>query len=133
MDVCWLWMDLVLDYAVPFVNDVLRQKDYWFWKSGFAIIVLAGTDIDGRFICATASHSGSTNDVKVWEDTSLYQFLEIERGLPEPFFISDEAFTYMSQFLSPWQGRGLDGYKDSFNYWLSHSRQCVEQAFGMLT
>lgn len=30
-------------------------------------------------------------------------------------------------------GRGLDVYKDSFNYWLSHSRQAVERAFGMLT
>ncbi len=30
-------------------------------------------------------------------------------------------------------GRGLDIYKDSFNYWLSHSRQAVEHSFGMLT
>jgi len=30
-------------------------------------------------------------------------------------------------------GRGLDRYKDCFNYWLSHSRQVVERAFGMLT
>ncbi len=30
-------------------------------------------------------------------------------------------------------GHGLDIYKDSFNYWLSHSHQAVEHAFGMLT
>jgi hypothetical protein len=30
-------------------------------------------------------------------------------------------------------GRGLDIYKDSFNYWLSHSWQAVEHALGMLT
>jgi hypothetical protein len=35
--------------------------------------------------------------------------------------------------LSPWPGRGIDRYRDSFNYWLSHSRQCVERSFGMLT
>jgi len=29
-------------------------------------------------------------------------------------------------------GRGLDRYKDSFNYWLSHSRQTIEHAFGIL-
>jgi hypothetical protein len=29
--------------------------------------------------------------------------------------------------------RGLDRYKDSFTYWLSHSRQTIEQAFGILT
>jgi len=27
----------------------------------------------------------------------------------------------------------LDIYKDSFSYWLSHSCQAVEPAFGMLT
>ena len=30
-------------------------------------------------------------------------------------------------------GRGIDRYKDAFNYWLSHSRQAVERSFGMLT
>jgi len=30
-------------------------------------------------------------------------------------------------------GQGLDRFKDSFNYWLSHSWQCVEHSFGMLT
>jgi hypothetical protein len=39
----------------------------------------------------------------------------------------------LKQFLSPWPGRGLDRYKDSFNYWLSHCTQCVEHGFGMLT
>ncbi len=33
-------------------------------------------------------------------------------------------------FLS---GRGLDRFKDSFNYWLSHSHQTIEHAFGILT
>jgi len=38
----------------------------------------------------------------------------------------------MAQFLSPWPSCGSDCYKDSFNYGLSHSCQCVKQAFGML-
>ena len=29
-------------------------------------------------------------------------------------------------------GRGLGEWRDSFNFWLSHSRQAVERAFGML-
>jgi hypothetical protein len=49
------------------------------------------------------------------------------------FFIGDKAFTNTFQFCSPWSGRGLDEYKDSFNFWLSHSRQCVRHAFGILT
>jgi len=35
----------------PFKNDVERRKDYRFRKSGFAVIVLAGSDVHGRFIC----------------------------------------------------------------------------------
>jgi hypothetical protein len=33
---------------------------------------------------------------------------------------------------SPWPGRSLGIYKDSYNYWLSHSRQAIDRAFGML-
>jgi DDE superfamily endonuclease len=35
--------------------------------------------------------------------------------------------------LSPYPGRGLGKWKDSFNFWLSHSRQSIERAFGILT
>lgn len=135
MDGCVLAVDgFGVTVRCPFKNDVERRKDYRFRKGGFAIIVLAGCDIDGRFISATASHSGSTNDIIAWQDSQLRYFLEEERGLPSKyFFIGDEAFTNTQQFLSPWPGRGLDRYKDSFNYWLSHSRQCVERSFGMLT
>ncbi len=43
------------------------------------------------------------------------------------FFLctSPSSFTY--------SGRGFDRVKDSFNYWLSHSRQAVERAYGMVT
>jgi len=135
MDGCVLALDgLGVIVRCPFKDDVERQRDYRFRKGGFAIIVLAGCDVDGRFICATARHSGSTNDIVAWNDSELRYFLEVTQGLPSKyFFIGDEAFTNTQQFLSPWPGRGLDRYKDSFNYWLSHSRQCVERGFGMLT
>ena len=135
MDGCVLAVDgFGVTVRCPFKDDVERQKDYRFRKGGFAIIVLAGCDVNGRFICATARHSGSTNDIVAWQDSKLCYFLEVEKGLPSKyFFIGDEAFTNTQQFLSPWPGRGLDSYRDSFNYWLSHSRQCVERSFGMLT
>jgi hypothetical protein len=145
----------------PYKKEVKSQKDYRFQKGGFAIIAIAGCDVDGRFISAQADHSGSTNDIIAWHNSKLCKWLEVEGGLPPKyFFIGDEAFTNTMQFLSPWpgrlltfrfffglkfvsnyvlhllfpfQGRGLDRYKDSFNYWLSHSRQAVERAFGMLT
>jgi hypothetical protein len=135
MDGCVLALDgFGILVHCPFKDDVERQRDYRFRKGGFAIIVLAGCDVDGRFICAMARHSGSTNDVVALNDSDLCYFLEVTQGLPSKyFFIGDEAFTNTNQFFSPWPGRGLDRYKESFNYWLSHSRQCMERAFGMLT
>jgi hypothetical protein len=40
--------------------------------------------------------------------------------------------TNTRQELSPYRGRNLDTWKDSFNYHLSLHRQCVERAFGIL-
>lgn len=55
----------------PFKSEVLKPKDYHFQKGGFAIIVLAGCDVDARFICASCDHSDSTNDIIAWGDTKL--------------------------------------------------------------
>ncbi len=127
MDGCVLALDCFgVPICCPYKKDVRRQKNYCFHKGGFAIIVFTGCDADGRFICATAWNSGNTNGIKVWEDSDLYQYLEIDKGIPEKyFFIDDEAFTNTSQFLSPWPGCGFDHYRDSFNYCLSHSRQSM--------
>ena len=77
-------------------------------KGGSANIVIAGCDIDGRFISAQADHSGSTNDIIAWQNSKLCKWLEVEGGLPPKyFFIGDEAFTNTMQFLSPWPGRIL--------------------------
>jgi hypothetical protein len=69
-----------------------------------------------------------------WEMSELRKLVEVDRRLPEPFyFVGDEAFTTTSQLLTPWPGRSLGPWKDSFNYHLSRMRQCVERAFGLLT
>jgi hypothetical protein len=89
----------------PFKSEVKRPKDYRFRKGGFALVVLAGCDVDARFICASCNHSGSTNDIIAWGDSNLYKLLEVDKLLPEQyFFIGDEAFTNTNQFLSPWPG-----------------------------
>jgi hypothetical protein len=118
----------------PYKTEVESPKDYRFRKAGFAIIVLGGVDVKGKFICASCDHSGSTNDIIAWQDSNLYYALEVQKLLPERFFfIGDEAFTCTQQMLSPWPGRGLEPSKDAFNYWLSHSRQAVERGWGMVT
>ena len=46
--------------------------------------------------------------------------------------VLDEAYPCTEQELSPFKGRNLDVWKDSFNYYLSLHRQVVERAFGIL-
>lgn len=90
----------------PFKTEVIRPRDYRFRKGGFAIIVLAGCDVDAKFVCASCKHSGSTNDIIAWGDSNLFQMLMIDELLPEKyFFIGDEAFTNTQQFLTPWSGK----------------------------
>jgi hypothetical protein len=107
LDGCVLALDgFGVTTRCPFKSEVEKPKDYRFRKSGFAIIVLAGVDVNARFICASCDHSGSTNDIIAWQDSNLFQMLEIEKLLPEKyFFIGDEAFTNTQQFLSPWPGK----------------------------
>ena len=52
--------------------------------------------------------------------------------LPTGFYaVGDEAFVCTDTLLTPWSGRGLSRDKDSFNFFLSSMRQCIERAFGV--
>jgi len=109
LDGCVLALDgLGVNTRCPYKTEVSRPKDYRFRKCGFAIIVLAGCDIKGRFVCASCDHSGSTNDVIAWQDSMLFHMLEVDKLLPSKyFFIGDEAFNTTDQFSSPWPGKYL--------------------------
>ena len=96
------------------------------------MIVMAGCDVRGKFTFASAKHTGSTNDCIAWDTTALCNALREGQLPPQYFLAGDEAFSCTDFMQSPWPGRGLGLYKDSYNYWLSHSRQAIERAFGML-
>ncbi len=65
------------------------------------MIVIARCDVGGRFNTVTAKHSGGTNGIIAWQSSKLYKWLEVDHGLPPKyFFIGDEPFTKMQQFLS---------------------------------
>lgn len=133
MEGCVMAIDgLAVRTRQPYKHEVKYSKCWRCRKGGFAIIVMAGCDVNGRFYSVTAKDSGSTHDSQAWGNSTLADC--IEKGeLPSKYFIiGDEAFSNTQQLLSPYPGRGLGEWKDSFNYWLSHSRQCIERAFGML-
>ena len=93
----------------PFKSEVKKPKDYRFRKGGFAVIVLAGCDVNARFVSASCTHSGSTNDIIAWQESKLFQAIEVNKELPEKYFlIGDEAFTCSDQMLSPWPGKSFE-------------------------
>jgi hypothetical protein len=146
----------------PFNHEVKYKKDYHYHKGGFAIVVIAGCDSNCCFVVASCKHSGSTNDTIAWQQMELYKAIEIDKRLPLKYFLLGmkhlpilntslvsglvsaptaclTSYLFSSSLsISPFPfhicclGLGLDRYKDSFNYWLSHSRQTIEQSFGIL-
>lgn len=123
---------LIVKTRAPTAAETSAPKHYRSRKGGFGVLVLAGCDVDGRFVFASPNFTGSTHDSIAWNLTALSDAIDSGRLPPQFFLIGDEAFSNTDQMLSPWPGRGLGRWKDSFNYWLSHSRQCVERGFGML-
>jgi hypothetical protein len=123
----------------PMVKEVGQDvKAYRNRKSCWAIVVLAGCDARLRFNMVSARSSGSTHDHIIWESSVLKRQLdeEFKNGSlrsTDYYVIGDEAFVCTNHLLTPWSGRNLDPYKDSFNYHLSSMRQCIERAFGLLT
>ena len=88
---------------------------------------MAGCSARLIFHIFSCKSGGSTNDSLAWEISDLRHLIEVDKRLPEPFYIvGDEAFTTTSQLLSPWPGKSLGPWKDSFNYHLSCMRQCGE-------
>jgi hypothetical protein len=116
----------------PNAREVQNPMAYRNRHDCWGIVVLAGCDSNLRFLMFSAISTGSTNDVLAWDFCAMKKLLE-EGALPRPFYwIGDEAFVNTSQLLLPWSGRGLQVWKDSFNFHLSSMRQCIERAFSLL-
>jgi hypothetical protein len=118
----------------PFHSEVEHITAYRNRHDCWGIVCLAGCDANLKFRMFSAVSCGSTNDSLAWEISNMFKFIETDRRLHRDFFIvGDEAFVTTDQVLSPFPGRGLGTWKDSFNYHLSSMRQCIERAFGLLT
>jgi hypothetical protein len=69
---------------------------------------------------------------RVLMGNSLPQSERSTKMLPPTYFgVGDDAFVNSDTLLTPWSGRGLTIFQDSFNYHLSSMRQTIERAFGM--
>ncbi len=113
--------------------EVKTPTTYYNRHGCYGLVVLAGCDSQCKFLLFDPNYAGSTQDALAWSMTDTCAIIEDNKLLKEYFIIGDEAFSNTDQVLSPWPGRGLGHWKDSFNYHLSSMRQCIERAFGILT
>lgn len=61
LDGCIMAIDgLAVRVRQPFKSEVTNTKAWTCRKGGFALIVMAGSDVNGRFHMATANHSGTS-------------------------------------------------------------------------
>jgi hypothetical protein len=67
----------------PFKSKVEKPKDYRYRKGGFAIVVLAGYDINAHFVSVSCTHSGSTNDIITWQESKLFATIKVDKVLPD--------------------------------------------------
>lgn len=118
----------------PTLNEVTNQIAYRNRKGMWGLVVMAGCDHKCRFTMLSVVCPGSTNDSLAWRMTEIYRTV-VEPGLlpAQYYIICDEAVSADESVLSPFGGRGLGKWRDSFNYHLSAMRQCIERAFGLLT
>lgn len=118
----------------PSKKEVANQLAYRNRKGMWGLSVMAGCDDQCRFTMLSTVCPGSTNDSLSWRMSKVYNEIVAAGLLPARYFlISDEAITAGEVVLSPFPGRSIGKWRDSFNFHLSAMRQTIERAFGILT
>ncbi len=111
----------------------IGQLEFFYgWKNKFGLNCQAVSDDNGRFLGMAITYSGSTSDCLAFEGSNLYK--RIERGLLLDGFclFGDNAYLN-SQYMATPNKNVSNGSRDSYNYYHSQLRICVECAFGMFT
>lgn len=117
------------------------------YKKYHSIILLAAVNAQCEFLFVDIGAEGRASDGGVWKQTGLYHHLndvanQLNFPPPEPihgidgevpyYFLADDAFGMTPNLLKPYGTRGLTAKARVFNFRLSRSRMCVENAFGVL-
>lgn len=120
------------------------------YKKFFSIVLLAACDANYAFTFLDVGNYGRISDGGVFGNSVLGRkintnsnenpsFLPMPNLLPNsdvtlPYvFVADAAFPLKSNLLKPFPGQGLTHERSSFNFRLSRARNCIENAFGILS
>ncbi|XP_065200002.1 uncharacterized protein LOC135843983 [Planococcus citri] len=123
-------------------------SEYYNYKKSFSIVLLAGVDANYKFTFIDVGVKGRFSDGYTFAQSNFGKRLisnqlnipsptKIEPGGDEmPFvFVADAAFPLSENLMRPYPGTSTksDIPNRIFNYRLSHARQTVECAFGILS
>lgn len=118
---------------------------YFNYKKFFSIVLQAVVGADYKFICIDVGAYGKQSDSGVFGNSQLFK--ELERGglltnqektLPGSditaphVLIGDGGFPLKPYLVRPYALKNLTSDKEIFNKRLSHARQVVECAFGII-
>lgn len=101
-------------------------------KGYYAYGMQAFADSACRFVSISMKTCSSTHDSTAYLLSDLSDAIKGGRLPSWAHVVLDEAYPCKGQEISPYKGRALDEYQDSFNYHLSLHRQVIERAFGLL-
>lgn len=119
---------------------------YYNYKGFFSVVLFAIVNANYEFIYVSCGTNGRISDGGVIKNTDFYNLLVTDSlKLPQPVnmpgiqdelpfvFIGDEAFSLMTNFMTPYRQTNRIGYEEKcFNYRLSRARRVVENAFGIM-
>ena len=101
-------------------------------KGYYAYGMQAFVDSSCKFLSISMKMCASTHDSTAYLVSDVSNAIRAGRLPSWAHIVLDEAYTNTRQELSPYRGRNLDVWMDSFNYRLSLRRQCIKRAFGIL-
>lgn len=110
-------------------------SNYFNYKGGYSVVLLAAVDANYRFIYIDVGANGRMNDASIFNNSSFNEAIRTNQlNLPEnAVFVADDAFPLRTNILKPYSRIGLLSHKQKiFNYRLSRARRIVENAFGIL-
>jgi len=108
---------------------------------------MAACDSKYKFTLIDVGANGSISDGSIFASSAIGQAVKHEElNVPQGqiqlpgnnesmpyFFIGDQAFPLMKNFMRPYNGQRLEEKKQIFNYRLSRARRTIENAFGILS
>ncbi|KAG8335894.1 hypothetical protein J6590_108755 [Homalodisca vitripennis] len=110
------------------------SSEFFNYKGGYSIILLALVDADYRFLYIDVGSNGRANDSSVYRLSSIKRAMDSNQlNWPNDYVIvADDAFPLSINVMKPYSKRNLTLEERLFNYRLSRARRVVENAFCIL-